>query len=92
MLRDISDRIEVEEENRRQARHVRLIHEVSAAVHEAETIEGALALVANRMDLQLGQFLRTVEDENEESRLVASGIGFFRRLRVPSSWAAKNSI
>src|SRR5690606_34614841 len=27
VLRDISDRIEIEEENRRQARHVRLVHE-----------------------------------------------------------------
>jgi len=38
VLRDISDRIEVERESRRQARYVRLVHEVSAAVHEAETI------------------------------------------------------
>jgi len=75
VLRDISDRIEVEEENRRQSRHVRLVHEVSAAVHEAETIEAgleaALALVANTTDLPLGHFLRTEEDEDEGSRLIA---------------------
>jgi len=80
VLRDISDRIEVEEKNRRQARHVRLVHEVSAAVHEAETIdegiEAALALVANTIDLPLGQFLRTVEDDEQGSRLAASGIVF----------------
>ncbi|GEM_PF-2526435 len=77
VLRDISDRIEIEDENRRQAKHVRLVHEVSAAVHEAESIdaglEAALALVARMMDVPLGQFLRSVRSE-EGSRLTASGI------------------
>ena len=79
VLRDISDRIEVEEENERQAKHIRLVHEVSAAVHEADTIdaglEAALARVANTMEVPLGQFLRSVEGE-EGTRLVASGIVF----------------
>ncbi len=80
VLRDITDRVEVERENRRQARHVRLVHEVSAAVHEADTIDGgleaALALVAATMDLPLGQFLRSTDDEDEGNRLTASGIIF----------------
>ena len=80
VLRDISDRIEIEQESRRQARHVRLVHEVSASVHEAHTIdsglEAALALVAKCMDLPLGQFLRSTEIEDEGVRLVASGIVF----------------
>ncbi len=79
VLRDISDRVEVEEENVRQAKHVRLVHEVSAAVHEADTIEAgleaALALVANTMEVPLGQFLRSVESD-EGTKLVASGIVF----------------
>ena len=61
MLRDISDRIAIEEENRRQARYVRLVHEVSATVHEARTIEAglgaALGLIAKTMELPLGHFL-----------------------------------
>ncbi|MEM9177059.1 MAG: EAL domain-containing protein [Myxococcota bacterium] len=79
VLRDISDRIEIERENRRQAKHVRLVHEVSAAVHEAQSIdagiEAALALVANTMEVPLGQFLRSVDSE-DGSQLVASGIVF----------------
>ncbi|CAN0013792.1 unnamed protein product, partial [Discosporangium mesarthrocarpum] len=79
VLRDISDRIEVEEENVRQAKHIRLVHEVSAAVHEADTIEAgleaALTLVANTMDVPLGQFLRSIESD-EGTKLLASGIVF----------------
>ncbi|MEZ4334927.1 MAG: EAL domain-containing protein [Myxococcota bacterium] len=77
VLRDISDRIEIEEENRRQARHVRLVHEVSSIFHDAETIdhglETALALIAQNMELPLGHFLRSVDTE-DGSRLVASGL------------------
>ncbi|MFO0689733.1 MAG: EAL domain-containing protein [Myxococcota bacterium] len=77
VLRDISDRIVIEEENRRQARHVRLVYEVSASVHDGETIdhglEAALALIAQTMDFPLGQFLRSTETE-EGNRLVASGL------------------
>ncbi len=78
VLRDITDRIEIERENRRQARHVRLVHEVSAAVHEAETIdsgiEAALELIANTLELPLGQFLRSTNDPEGGTRLEASGI------------------
>ncbi|MCA9504031.1 MAG: EAL domain-containing protein [Spirochaetaceae bacterium] len=77
VLRDISERIEIEAENRRQARHVRLAHQVSAAVHEAETIESgleaALALIARTMGYSLGHFLRSAETP-EGSRLAATGI------------------
>ncbi|MBK7950152.1 MAG: EAL domain-containing protein [Deltaproteobacteria bacterium] len=77
VLRDISDRIEIEDENRRQARHVRLVYEVSASVHDGETIdhglEAALALIAQTMEFPLGQFLRSTETE-EGNRLVASGL------------------
>lgn len=77
VLRDISDRIAIEEENRRQALHVRLVHEVSAAVHEAGTIESglesALALIARRMDFTLGHFLKSV-DAPDGRQLVATGI------------------
>jgi len=79
VLRDISDRIEIEEENRRQARHVRLVYEVSASVHDGETIdhglESALGLIARTMDFPLGQFLRSTETD-EGNRLVASGLLF----------------
>ncbi len=81
VLRDISDRVGIERENRRQARYVRLVHEVSATVHEADTIdaglEAALALVAQTMDLPLGQFLRSSgggDEEEDEGQLQASGI------------------
>lgn len=77
VLRDISDRIEIEEENRRQARHVRLVHEVATVVHDAETIdhgvEKALALIAQTMEIPLGHFLRSVDTE-DGSRLVTSGL------------------
>ncbi|MBY0400253.1 EAL domain-containing protein, partial [Myxococcota bacterium] len=77
VLRDISDRIEIEEENRRQARHVRLVYEVSASVHDGETIdhglETALGLIARSMEFPLGQFLRSTETD-EGNRLVASGL------------------
>ncbi len=77
VLRDISDRIEIEEENRRQARHVRLVHEVSATVHETTTIEhgiqSALALVARTMEFPIGHFLRSVGSD-DGSHLVASGL------------------
>ncbi len=77
VLRDISDRIAIEEENRRQARYVRLVHEVSATVHEARTIEAglgaALGLIAKTMELPLGHFLRS-SDEDGLSRLVPSGV------------------
>lgn len=77
VLRDISDRIEIEEENRRQARHVRLVHEVSSAVEEAPTIdhgiEAVVALIAQVLDFPIGHFLRAI-DEDEGSRLVASGL------------------
>jgi len=77
VLRDISDRIEIEEENRRQARHVRLVHEVSVTVLEAETIEhgieASLTLIARTMQFPVGHFLRSVETE-EGSQLVASGL------------------
>lgn len=78
VLRDISDRIEIEQENRRQARHVRLVHEVSAMVHEAETIDGgidrALTLIAKTMEMPVGQFLRSKTEEGGSGHLVASGI------------------
>ena len=77
VLRDISDRIEIEEENRRQTRHVRLVHEVSSTVHDAATIEhgldASLALIASTMEFPVGHFLRSVETE-EGSQLVASGL------------------
>lgn len=77
VLRDISDRIEIEEENRRQARHVRLVHEVSATVHETTTIEhgleSALALIARTMEFPVGHFLRSAGTD-EGSHLVASGL------------------
>ena len=77
VLRDISDRIDIEEENRRPARHVRLVHEVSATVHETTTIEhgiqSALALVARTMEFPIGHFLRSVGTD-DGSHLVASGL------------------
>ncbi len=77
VLRDISDRIEIEEENRRQTRHVRLVHEVSNTVHDAATIEhgldASLALIASTMEFPVGHFLRSV-DTDEGSQLVASGL------------------
>lgn len=77
VLRDISDRIAIEEESRRQSRHVRIVHEVSAAVHEAHTIEGgleaALSLIARAMNYSLGHFLRA-GDAAGNGHLVASGI------------------
>jgi len=77
VLRDISDRIAVEEENRRQSRYVRLVHEVSASVHEANTIESgleaALSLIATTMNYSLGHFLKS-SDDGEAGQLVASGI------------------
>ncbi len=80
VLRDISDRIAVEEENRRQSRYVRLVHEVSASVHEANTIESgleaALSLIATTMNYSLGHFLKS-SDDAEAGQLVASGIVYF---------------
>ena len=77
VLRDISDRIAVEEENRLRARHVRLVHEVSASVHEANTIESgleaALSLIATTMNYSLGHFLKS-SDDAEVGQLVASGV------------------
>jgi PAS domain S-box-containing protein len=77
VLRDISDRIAIEEESRRQSRHVRLVHEVSAVVHEASTIEAgleaALSLIAKTMNYSLGHFLRA-ESAAGSGQLVASGI------------------
>lgn len=77
VLRDISERIEIEEENRRQTRHVRLVHEVSSTVHEAETIEhgldASLAMIARTMEFPVGHYLRSV-DTDEGSQLVASGL------------------
>ncbi len=87
VLRDISDRIEVEAENERQARHLRLVHEVSSTVHEAATneagLEAALRLVAETMDFPLGQFLSSVDDEERGPRLVASGIVFWGPEAMP---------
>ena len=81
VLRDISDRIAVEEENRRQSLHVRLVHEVSAAVHEANTIESgledAMSLIASTMDYSFGHFLKSSEG-GEAGQLVASGIVYSR--------------
>jgi diguanylate cyclase (GGDEF)-like protein/PAS domain S-box-containing protein len=86
VLRDISDRIEIEEENRRQTRHVRLVHEVSSTVHDAPTIEhgldASLALIASTMEFPVGHFLRSVETE-EGSQLVASGLVYCGPGLVP---------
>jgi len=94
VLRDISDRIEVEEENVRQAKHVRLVHEVSAAVHEADSIEAgleaALELVANTMEVPLGQFLQSVEGD-DGTKLLSSGI-IFCGLDLAESKAASTGI
>ena len=77
VLRDITERVEIEEENRRQARHVRLVHEVSAAVHEARTIDAglraALVLIAETMGYPVGQFLESREE---------GGVSKFRRVGV----------
>jgi len=77
VLRDITDRIAIERENQRQARHVRLVHEVSATVHEADSIEGglgaALALIAETMGFTMGQFLESRGGGNDGA-LVPSGI------------------
>ncbi len=77
VLRDISDRIEIEEENRRQTRDVRLVHEVSGTVHDALTIDhgidASLALIASTMEFPIGHYLRSV-DSDEGSQLVASGL------------------
>jgi len=63
VLRDITERTEIELKSGRQARFLRLVHEVSATVYEAETIEegleAALALIARTMELPLGYFLET---------------------------------
>ncbi len=79
VLRDITDRIAIERENQRQARHVRLVHEVSATVHEADSIEGglgaALALIAETMGFTMGQFLES-RGAMGDSALVPSGIVF----------------
>lgn len=87
VLRDISDRIEIENENQRNARHLRLVHEVSSTVHEADTIEAgleaALRLVSETMEFSLGQFLRSVDDEESGSQLVASGIVYWGRDAMP---------
>ncbi len=78
VLRDISDRIEVESENRRQAVYLRLVHEISAAVHEAETIElalgTALSLMAEVGEAPLGRFLRNADDGTGVVRLIATEI------------------
>ncbi|MHA7836553.1 MAG: sensor domain-containing protein [bacterium] len=79
VLRDITDRIAIERENHRQSRHVRLVHEVSATVHEAESIEAgleaALALIARTMGFTVGQFLHS-RSGPDGSSLVPSGILF----------------
>ena len=79
VLRDITDRIAIERENQRQARHVRLVHEVSATVHEADSIEGGLeaglALIAETMGFTMGQFLES-RGGADDSALVPSGIVF----------------
>lgn len=79
VLRDITDRIAIERENQRQARHVRLVHEVSATVHEADSIEGgleaALALIAETMGFTMGHFLES-KGGMDSSALVPSGIVF----------------
>ena len=79
VLRDISDRVGIEEDNRRQARHVRLVHEVSAAVHEANTIESglraALALIGQTMEYPIGQFLEA-RDEDGISKFRGVGVYF----------------
>lgn len=79
VLRDITDRIAIERENQRQARHVRLVHEVSATVHEADSIESgleaALALIAETMGFTMGHFLES-RGEMHGSALVPSGIVF----------------
>jgi len=85
VLRDITDRIAIERENERQARHVRLVHEVSATVHEADSIEGglgaALALIAETMGFTMGHFLESRGGKDgkegmEDCALVPSGIVF----------------
>jgi diguanylate cyclase (GGDEF)-like protein len=79
VLRDITDRIAIERENQRQARHVRLVHEVSATVHESDSIESgleaALALIAETMGFTMGHFLES-RGEMHGSALVPSGIVF----------------
>jgi len=86
VLRDISDRIEIEDENRRQTRHVRLVHEVSGTVHEATTMEhgidAALGLIARTMEFPIGHFLRSV-DTDEGSQLVASGLVYCGPMLSP---------
>lgn len=86
VLRDISDRIEIEEENRRQTRHVRLVHEVSSTVHDAETIEhgldASLGMIARTMEFPVGHYLRSLETD-EGSQLVASGLVYCGPGLVP---------
>lgn len=78
VLRDISDRIEIEEESRRQASYVRLVHQVSATVHEADTIEhgleAALELIGTMMGFGLGHFLMSSDHDEGGSELIASGV------------------
>lgn len=77
VLRDISDRMAIEEDSRRQASYVRLVHQVSATVHEADTIEhgleAALELIGNMMGFGLGHFLKATDSE-DGGQLIASGV------------------
>ena len=89
VLRDITDRIVIEREHRRRSRQVRLVHEVSATVHEADSIDGgleaALELIARTMGFGMGHFLRS-QDPREGNSLVPSGI-VYRAGEVSGSGA-----
>lgn len=82
VLRDFTEHMEMEAENRRHAKHARLVHQASALVHEADSIEqgleATLELISNTMGYSVGHFLRST-DTPEGSRLIATGIMYFGR-------------
>jgi diguanylate cyclase (GGDEF)-like protein len=77
VLRDITDRIAIEHEHQRQSRRLRMVHEVSAKIHEAESLdaglEAVLALIARTMGFPTGHFVKACE-RGEDHRLEPCGI------------------